>query len=376
MMLAACYHHHGSPEKVVKVQEMPHPGSPGPGELLIRVKAASLNPADWKSGKGEQGPLLRFDWPRVYGFDFSGEVLEVGPPATGEDSCFKVGDHIFGMINGLPQAGRGTVAEFAIVSARVCALKPVSVSHEGCASVPLVAITAVKMFRACKLTELSPAGSSREGLRVLITGGAGGMGTMAIQLAKKLYGASFVATTASGTKADLCRRLGADRVVDHRNEDFSRVLANSDEAELFDAILDCVGEAKRCVGLLRKGGTLVSILSGPTQLALTTWLQESRIDPARITFGVQGFLLSSWGGIAFEAASGARSLRRACERKGASFAHVIGTGNGEIMAMMAKLLAVGDLQPVVDRSFPLQDSLAAILYQASGRAAGKVVITI
>merc|ERR1719316_1736261 len=155
------------------------------------------------------------------------------------------------MIRGLPQADRGTLAEYVLVESDICARRPPSVPHTGCASVPLVAITAVKMLRACGLKEQP---SSTSGPRVFITGGAGGMGTMAIQIALKMFGASFVATTASpGAKTDLCQRLGATKVVNYREEDFSQTLAHSDESELFDAVLDCTGEAARCVPLVKRG---------------------------------------------------------------------------------------------------------------------------
>jgi len=373
-MRAACYHKHGKPERVVAVETVLRPPPPGPGQLFLRVRAASLNPADWKSGAGEQAALLRFAWPRVYGFDFSGEVVAVGEDSDEQSSeTFAVGDHVFGMIRGLPQANRGTLAEYLLVESEVCARCPTSLSHAGCASVPLVAITAVKMLRTCGLQETSLGAG---GPRVFITGGAGGMGTIAIQLALKMFGASHVATTASpGAKTELCERLGAARVVNYREDDFSQVLASSDEAELFDAILDCTGEAARCVPLLKRGGALVSILAGPTQEALTTWMAEAKLDPANVTTGVGPFLRSGWGGGLFQVFSGATKLRKACEARGARFGHVIGTGNGEIMGKISALLASGAIEPVIDKEFTLEEALAAIQYQATGRAAGKVIVT-
>lgn len=383
-MLAACYHRHGPPSEVVRVEEVPRPPAPGPGQLLLRVRAAALNPADWKSGAGGQATLLRFEWPRVYGFDFSGEVVAVGPTPEGglRGDAFSVGDEVFGMIRGLPEAGRGSLAEYMLVDSHICARKPANVSHSGCAAVPLVAITAVKMFRACGLKELEggAAEAARHGPRVFITGGTGGVGSIAIQLAKRLYGAVYVVTTASeGPKADLCRRLGADLVLNYREKDFLKAIQREQDIVKvlgFDACLDCIGEAWKLVPLLKKGGSLVSIANGPTQLAISTWLEEAEIDPSRITFGVRRFLLSGAGGTAFELASGACSLKRACRRKEANFAHVIGTGDGEIMARIAKLLELGKVEPIIDRSFPLAEALQAIEYQAAGHAAGKVVVMV
>lgn len=373
-MLAACYYRHGRHENVLRVEMVRRPPAPGHGQLLVRVRAASLNPADWKSGKGEQAALLKFGWPRVYGFDFSGEVAAVGERAGTEQEQFNIGDEVFGMIRGLPQAHRGTLAEYVLVDADICARRPAGLTHCECASIPLVAITAVKMFRACGLQEQSPSSS---GPRVFITGGAGGVGTIAIQLALKMFGASFVASTASpGAKTELCQSLGASRVVNYRDERFSEVLASSDENELFDAVLDCTGEAAGCTSLLKHGGGLVSILAGPTQEALTTWMQEADLDPATVTVGVGPFLKSGFGGSIFQVVSGARKLRKACEARGATFGHVIGTGNGEIMNEVAALLASGEVKPVIDKEFRLEQAQEAMQYQASGRAAGKVVVTI
>mmetsp|Transcript_49269 Transcript_49269/g.107484 ORF Transcript_49269/g.107484 Transcript_49269/m.107484 type:complete len:382 (+) Transcript_49269:38-1183(+) len=371
-MLACAYHKHGKPLSVVKVQQVARPGLPGEGELLLKVHASSLNPADWKSGEGGQGALLGFQWPRVYGFDFAGVVEAVGSGAQAQE--YKTGDEVFGMIRGLPQKDRGTVAEYCCVDAKVCARRPGSVTMQGCASVPLVGITAVKMFRACGLEPRAP---GADGPRVLVTGGAGGVGTVAIQLAAQLYGASAVVATASpGEKTDLCARLGATRVVNYREGPFEKTLATEDEGELFDAVIDCTGEAARCVGLIKKGGAMCSILAGPTQEALTTWLEEAEMDPNTITTGVRPFLTSWTGGKIFECVSGSKRLRRNCEARGVKFAHVIGTGNGEIMGLLAGLLKEGKLVPVIDREYPLAEAVEAIEYQKAGRAAGKVIINI
>jgi len=156
-MRAVYYHHHMG--RVI-VGSLPRPPSPGPGQLLVRVHAAALNPADWKQAGGESAALLSFQWPRVCGFDFSGVVEEAGADdgrdperfTKGRDR-FAVGKRVFGMIRGLPQLYTGTLAEYVLVDADVCARCPAGVSHAECASVPLVAITAARALRACGLTE-------------------------------------------------------------------------------------------------------------------------------------------------------------------------------------------------------------------------------
>jgi NADPH:quinone reductase-like Zn-dependent oxidoreductase len=389
-MLACNYKKHGS--KSHSVSRIMRPDKPTVGQLMIKVHSASINPADWKSASGEQALLLKFSWPRVYGFDFSGEVVEVGQQEDSTDSCeFKVGDEVFGMIQGLPQFGRGTLAEFVVVESKICAKRPPKIPHAQCASLPLVAITAVKMMRACGLTE----GGDNGNIRMLITGGAGGVGTVAIQLAKAMFSCGFVTVTASpGVKTALCLNLGADEVINyhtakfHLSADDEEIPSSKDgckgtfSSKPFDIILDCTGEASKCVGLLVAGnvsgggGQMCSILAGPTAEALRVWLAESEIDTACITVGVRAFLLSGWGGGIFQAFSGGRGLQKQCAKRGGKFSHIIGTGNGEIMGKLAVLLESGKIRAVVDKEFALADSVEAIAYQKSGRAAGKVVVNV
>ena len=306
--------------------------------------------------------LLSFKWPRVYGFDFSGTVVATGGDKEDPSDPIKVGSEVFGMISGLPQRDRGTLAEYVLVSRDVCAIKPPHVRHLDAAAVPLVSITAVKMFEACNI---------KKGAQVFITGGAGGMGTAAIQLAKCKFGAKTVTTTASpGEKTDLCKKLGADVVVDYRSTKLEELEGD------YDVILDCTGEAWKLVHLLGNGGGMCSILAGPTATALRTWLKESNISPDDIGFGIRQFLMSEIGGGIFGWVSGGRSLKKACEAKGASFAHVIGTGNGSIMTEVAKMMGDGVYKAVIDSTWKLDDSLAAIERQMSGRAKGKVVVNV
>ena len=298
----------------------------------------------------------------MYGFDFSGTVVAIGGDKEDASDPIKVGTEVFGMISGLPQRNRGTLAEYVLVRRDVCAIKPPQVRHVDAAAVPLVSITAVKMFDACNI---------QKGAKVFITGGAGGMGTAAIQLAKCKYGASCVTTTASpGEKTDLCKRLGADVVVDYRSTKLEELGGE------YDVILDCTGEAWKLVHLLVNGGGMCSILAGPTATALRTWLKESNISPDDIGFGIRPFLMSGIGGGIFGWVAGGRSLKKACEARGATFAHVIGTGNGAIMTDVAKMMGEGVYKAVLDSTWKLDDSVAAIERQMSGRAKGKVVVNI
>lgn len=386
-MLACNYPRHSSDLSAVSVSKVPLPPAPSEGQLLVKVHAASINPADWKSAQGEQALLLSFEWPRVFGFDFSGVVVGV-PEAVNEVKPldFRVGDRVFGMIRGLPELNRGTLAEYVLVESSVCARVPSSSSHVAMASLPLVCCTAIRMLRACRLQEVpveienktkgeNKSKPSGKGPRVLITGGAGGVGSVAIQIARSLFGASFIATTASaGPKSELCSQLGADVVVDYRSSKFEEVL----ESKSFDAILDCTAEAFRCVDLLRAGGALVSILKNESAGMLRTWLKESKWPRSKITCGVHPFLTSRLGGSIYELATGASSMKRRCAAigEGTTFDTVLATGSGEIMRVVARLVENGALKPVIDSEWTLEQSLDAILKQKSGRCAGKVVVRV
>ena len=352
---------------------------PLPDEIIVKVHATSLNPADWKTAAGEQAALLSFDWPRVVGFDFSGTVHQLGSAAT---STFNIGDEVMGMIQGLPEKDRGTLQEYLVVRAKICALKPPNVTHSQAAAIPLVSITAFKMCQHVGLSQLPPTPTTTDSLgetkhqeiRVLILGGAGGVGIHAIQIVKHLFGATFIVCTASaGPKARLCLANGADQVIDYRTEKFEAVLAKEKK---FDAILDCTGEASRAVPLLASDGGMCSILAGPTADALQTWLREGEWPTSKITLGVHSFLHSGCGGSLFQFFAGGSGLMKRCANVGGTFSHVIGTGNGDIMQILAQMLEDNSLKAVIDKEFGLADSIEAINYQKSGRCAGKVVVVV
>jgi NADPH:quinone reductase-like Zn-dependent oxidoreductase len=348
---------------------------PEDDEVVIQVHSSSLNPADYKSAQGEQKMLLTFDWPRVIGFDFAGTVHQRGSGAT----KYEIGDPVFGMIQGLGQRDRGTLQEYVVVKEKVIALKPSNITMAEAAAIPLVSITAVMMCESAGLTQsaVQPSTADAEAvprIRVLILGGAGGVGVHAIQIAKQLFGATFVATTASlGEKTELCRRVGADLVIDYRNQKFEIVLAN----ELpFDAVLDCTGEADKCIGLLKKGGGMTSILAGPTSTAIKDWLAMSEWPKNKITTGVLPFLNSGCGGHLFGFFAGGHSLTKKCSKRNSTFAHIIATGNGENMSTIASLMKHEKLKAIIDKEFPLVDAVDALMYLKAGHCAGKVVVNI
>ena len=219
---------------------VPRP-TPGGTEVLIEVAAIGINPADWKTRTAPQPPAGPGPVPgTIIGWDVAGTVVEIGPGVT----RFAVGDRVFGMPRFPTFAG--TYAQFAVARAREIARIPDGVSFEQAGAVPLAGLTA---WQALVDTLHISTGD-----RVLIHAGAGGVGHLAIQIAKH-FGAE-VWTTASARNHDLLRELGADHLVDYRTEQFDEVVRD------MDAVLDLVGDgetARRSLATLRRGGALVAI---------------------------------------------------------------------------------------------------------------------
>ena len=197
----------------------------GPNGVLVEVRAASVNPVDWKLRQGLLHAVMPVVFPVIWGCDLSGVVKEVGPAVT----LFKPGDEVYGMKDGyVAKTYRGTYAEYVVVPEKSLAAKPKNLSHEEAAAVPLAALTAWQA--------MVNQGRLKPGQRVLIHAGAGGVGVMAIQIAKA-FGA-YVAATASTRNQDLLRELGADLAIDYTREKISKVRPK------FDLVLDGVGEKR------------------------------------------------------------------------------------------------------------------------------------
>ncbi|WP_210603060.1 NADP-dependent oxidoreductase [Brevibacterium oceani] len=225
----------GSPD-VLEITELPRP-KPRPNEILVRVQAAGLNPTDWKhrAGHGFVDEL-----PLVLGWDVSGVVEAVGIGVA----TFKPGDEVFGMLS--YPFGLGSHAEYVAAPARFFAAKPRSVDHVQAGALPLVSLTAWQA--------LVDNADLQSGQRVLIHAAAGGVGHIAVQIAKAR--GAYVIGTASAEKHGFLRELGADEVIDYRTEDFTERVRD------VDAVLDTIGgdTAMRSLHTLHKGGSLVSLI--------------------------------------------------------------------------------------------------------------------
>ncbi|GAA1975667.1 NADP-dependent oxidoreductase [Catenulispora subtropica] len=310
-MRAVIQNSFGDPN-VLHVAEVSRP-EPIPSEVLVRVHAAAVNPVDAMVRSGAF-PLLG-EPPFILGWDISGVVEQVVPGVT----RFEVGDEVFGMPF-FPRAGRG-YAEYVAVPSRQLARKPAALGHEHAAALPLAGLTAWQA--------LVDTADVRPGQRVLIHAGGGGVGHLAVQIAKA-RGAHIIAT-ASAAKHDFVRALGADEVVDHRHPDATTAVREA------DVVLDTVGGAvgHRSIRQLRPGGLLVTIVD--------------RADTA---------------------------LRAATIASGRRFAGVTVEPDHVGLEALADLADSGRLRPHIEHSFQLEDAAKAHELIESGRTRGKIVLTV
>lgn len=304
-------------------------------DVLVEIHAASVNVLDSKIRDGEFKAILPYRLPLVLGNDLAGVVVRVGAKV----SRLKPGDEVYAR----PPGDRiGTFAEYIAMDEADVALKPKTLSMQEAASLPLVALTAWQVLvERAKL---------RPGQRVLIHAGSGGVGTVAIQLAKHL--GAQVATTTSAANDALVTGLGADVVVDYRKDDFAAVLRG------YDLVLHSLGNdvLEKSLGVLKPGGKLVSI-SGPP-------------DPAFARQAGAGWLLRQIVGFL------SAGVRRRAKSRRVDYSFLFMTANGEQLEKITALVEAGVIRPVVDQVFPFEKANEALAYVETGRARGKVVIAV
>ena len=324
---------YGGPEAMV-LQDVPKP-SPGPGQVLIKVGAAGLNPVDYKMRQGKLRLLFRPRLPFIAGCELAGTVVGVGPGAN----RFTAGDRVYSRVDA---PGLGAFAEFVCVPQELVALMPQSLGFTEAAGLPLAGLTALQALR----DELP----IHPGSRLFISGGAGGVGTLAIQLAK-YYGAE-VTTTASPRGHTLVRDLGADHVVDYTRENFAQ--APND----FDAALDTVG-GRTLMGvfrILKRGGAVVSVAGIPEPKTALQDLHASRVVAA-LFWGISlGVRLRAW-------------------RSGVLYRYLFMHASGDDLRLLAGLVDVGKIRPVVDSVYPLRRISDAFAVLEAGHAKGKIIVT-
>jgi len=319
-------------DTAVHAADVPEP-SVGEHDVLVRVQAAGVNQLDEKIRAGEFRAILPYRLPIVLGHDVAGTVIRVGAGV----SRFAIGDEVYARPRDLRI---GTFAERIAVDESDVALKPASITMDEAGSLPLVALTAWQA-----LVEI---GEVRPGQKVLIHAGAGGVGSIAIQLAKHL--GAEVATTASGANADFVRMLGADHVVDYRSEDFEEVLTG------YDVVLDSLGgeNLEKSLRILRPGGRAVGISGPPTP----EFARAAGLNPLlRLAMAVLS-----------------RKVRAQAKRLGVAYTFLFMRASGEQLRQIAELVDAGAIRPIVGRVLPFEEAADGIASLTRGGIRGKVVI--
>ena len=363
--MRACYYtEYGKADKVLKFGELPMPELEGPNDVLIKVHAASINPADFKHCEGELRMVMSRPFPIKPGFDFSRVIVKKG---DGVGERLNVGDEVFGMIRGLRT---GTTAEFIVVDEHVISKKPANLSHKEAAGVPLAAITAFQCLSKAGLTY--PPSADAQSKSVFVTGGPGGVGTFVIQVAKKMFAVGTVVTTAGGAaKAEVCKSLGADEVIDYKSVDFRTAL----KGRKFDACVDCTGETSKMVGLVKEKGGITTIQTNITTEMLREWLNALGPNPGITPVPIVKSAIFALPQSVINLFTGASFLRHRLP-SGAVFHSIITVPSREVLDKIANHLENGEVRVLIDQVFPLDQSRDAYLRSASGKAVGKVIVDV
>lgn len=300
---------------VVEVNETASAPSLSSGKILVNIKASGVNPVDWKIREGYMQQIMPLQFPSTLGMDFSGVVKQVEEDAH---SDFKQGDEIYGQAS-IFSGGSGAFAELALASKDSIAHKPKTLNYLEAAALPLVGVSAwqalVEHIRLSK------------DKKVLVQGGAGGIGSIAIQLAKHL--GAFVATTVSTDDKQFVQELGADQVIDYKTENFEDIVHD------YDAVFDTVsGDTyKRSFKVLKKGsGMIVSTLEQPNSELMNQ-------------YGIKAVFL---------------------------FSQV----NRQRLTRLAEWIDQNNIRVNIDKTFSLDEAAKALDYQKEGHPRGKLVLTI
>ena len=313
-MKAAQMKGYGSSEEVIEINKnVPAPNDPSAGKVLVKIKAAAINPVDWKIREGYMQQMIPLQFPSSLGMDFSGVIEKVGQGV----SDFRQGDEVYGQAS-LLSGGSGAFAEMALANADSIAHKPKSLSHPEAAGLPLVGVSAwLALVETIGL---------QKSQKILIHGGAGGIGSVAIQIAKHL--GAYVATTVSTNDKQFAKELGADEIIDYKTQTFEELIRD------YDAAFDTVGGEtySRSFKVLKRGGTIVSMLEQPNQELMKQ-------------FGVKAIFQFT-------------QLTR------------------DRLTKLAQWVDQNNIHVNVDKTFPLEEAGKALDYQRDVHPRGKVVLAI
>jgi alcohol dehydrogenase len=306
---------YGDSEVLEINRSTPSINDPSEGMVLVTVKAAGVNPSDWKLREGFFKQMAPLQFPATLGSDFSGVIEKVGE--GGSSSNLKQGDEVYGHA-GAFAGGSGAFAEMALAKADTIAHKPRTLTHEQAAGLPLVGVSAWQaLVETMRLTN---------GQKILIHGGAGGIGSISIQLAKHL--GAYVATTVSTNDMQFVKEeLGADEAIDYKTQKFEDVLSHD-----YDAVFDTVGGETytRSFKVLKRGGIIVSMLEQPNQGLMNQF--------------------------------------------GAKAVFVFSQGNRERLTRLAEWVDQNNIRVNVERTFPIDEARAALDYQRDVHPRGKIVL--
>ncbi|MEZ0112146.1 NADPH:quinone reductase-like Zn-dependent oxidoreductase [Catenulispora sp. EB89] len=322
---------YGAPERVLQLDDTPRP-SPGDGDVLIRVRATSVNTPDSATVAGVPYVLraqagLRRPKQAVRGSDVAGTVEAVGRDVTD----LRPGDEVFGSLWGSANSSKtGTFAEFTVVPASQLVKKPAGLSFEEAAASVMTGLTSLLAMR--------DAGRVRPGTRVLVNGASGGVGTMAVQIAKSL--GAEVTGVCSARNAELVRSLGADHVIDYAEQDFTKGEAR------YDVILD-------------------NVLNHPPKAVARLLTPQGVFIPNSL--GISGGLLAGLP----------RMARAALMGKGSTDVKFITLAvDHENLNELVRLLETGEVKAVIEQTYPLDDTAGAITRVLGHHARGKIAITV
>lgn len=319
-MRAVYYDAFGGAE-VLQVGEQPVP-KPGPGEILVRVHAASVNPVDWKVRDGMFDGIFPYEFPVIPGWDVAGEVAGFGEGANTESGGFEEGERVFAYCR-KPVVHGGTYAEFVTFPAQWAAKVPAKLDFVEASTIPLTGLTVWQsLFEFAELA----AGQS-----ILVHAAAGGVGSLAVQMASHM--GARVYATASAANTDYVKGLGATRVIDYRSEDIAQVIG-SEEPDGLDIVFDTVGGQTLAAsyGLIKPGGALPALNDAPD-----------------------------------EDICAARDIRAG---------RIFSEPNGEHLRQIANLIVEGALRPAQIRTFALADAAEAMELSKAGHVRGKLVLVI
>ncbi|MCG2461443.1 NADP-dependent oxidoreductase [Flavobacteriaceae bacterium F89] len=304
----------------------------GRDEVLIKAYAASVNPLDIKVLTGKLRTRKNYTLPATMGYDVSGKIAGIGDDVTN----FNIGDEVYAYVD-----KQGAFADFVSVKQNILSLKPKNTSFEEAASLPLVSLTASQALKRGKL---------QSGDKILIHAGSGGVGFLAIQLAKAK--GAYVYTTTSTANVAWVKELGADRVIDYKSEDYKIIVKDA------DMVLDTLGNqyTEDAFKVIKKGGKVITLV-GPVDKETANRMKLNKV--AR--------LFLAWK---------RRKITARIKQKSAYYSLLLMRANAKQLQAVTDLVVSGQVKTKIDKVFPLKDAVNALLYVDKGRTKGKVVLKI